>query len=122
MWHEIAPSCSAEEWAELPGPRQAYYVPNAQGRWVLDDLLGHIKSVQTPQELLPAYQIRQYSHRRAAFLKREQLPPDELAHQPRYPGTRAEYERWPNADSLRAELLYDMAGRLQAEFQEFWGS
>ena len=75
MWHEIAPSCSAEEWAELPGPRQAYYVPNAQGRWVLDDLLGHIKSVQTPQTLLPAYQIRQYSHRRAAFLKREQLPP-----------------------------------------------
>lgn len=122
MWQEIAPSCSTEEWEALPEPVRAYYVRNAQGLWVLDDLLGHIKSVQTPQALLPAYQIRQYSHRRAAFLKREQLPSDELAHQPRYPGTRAEYARWPTADSLRAELLYDMAGRLQAEFRELWGS
>ena len=69
MWPDTVPGSVAEP-TEVPAACRPYYVQNAAGRWVLDDLLGHIKSVQTPQELVPVYQIRQYSHRRAAFLRR----------------------------------------------------
>lgn len=120
MWPDTVPS-SVPDPTEVPAACRPYYVQNAAGRWVLDDLLGHIKSVQTPQELVPVYQIRQYSHRRAAFLRRDLLPPAELAQLPRYPATRDAYERRPDADNLRAELLYDVPGRMHAEFQELWG-
>lgn len=120
MWPETVP-CSVADPTEIPEACHPYYVRNAAGRWVLDDLLGHIKSVQTPPVLVPVYQIRQYSHRRAAFLRRDLLPPAELAHLPHYPDTRDAYERRPDADNLRAELLYDVPGRMHPELRKLWG-
>ena len=122
MWPEASPPVSVSDPASVPEECRPYYVANGEGRWVLEDLLGHIKSVQTPAPLVPVYQIRQYSHRRAAFLRRELLAPSELAHLPHYPSRRDEYEKWPNADSVHYDLLYDPSGRLYDEFKPLWGS
>jgi hypothetical protein len=122
MWPAGSPPCSVLDPVSVPEPCRAYYVANGRGRWILDDVLGHIRSVQTPPPLVPVYQIRQYSHRRAAFLRRDLLVLDELAHLPRYPQSRDEYQRWPNADAVRGDLLYDAAGRLYDEYGPLWGS
>lgn len=122
MWPEVSPPCSIQDPASVPEPCRPYYVSNGSGRWVLEDVLGHIRSVQTPSQLVPVYRIRQYSHRRAAFLKRDQLSPEELAHLPRYPRKREDYQAWPNADSVRWDLLYDPSGQLYEEFHALWGA
>ncbi len=121
MWPADVPPCTVDELSTLPAECRPFYVRAPGGCWMLDDVLGHIKSVQTPSALLPVYRIRQYSHRRAAFLRRELARPEDLALLPRYPATREAYELWPDADSLRKELLYDVPGRLHAEFRALWG-
>ncbi len=121
MWPKGSPPCSVQDLVSVPEECRPYFVPSGNGLWVLEDVLGHIKSVQTPQALVPVYQIRQYSHRRAAFLRRDLLAPDDLAHLPRYPQEREEYQTWPNADSVHLDLLYDASGRLYEEYKELWG-
>lgn len=121
MWPAGSPPCSILDPTSVPEQCRPYYVLNGGGRWILEDVLGHIKSVQTPPPLVSVYRIRQYSHRRAAFLRRDLLTPEELAHLPRYPHERENYRTWPNADSVHWDLLYDPSGRLYEEFWPLWG-
>ena len=82
MWPVDCPPCYVADPAELPPETRPYYQAGSGSGWILRDILDHLMSVNTPVQLRPVYEIRQYSHRRASFLKRNLVPDDSL---PRLP-------------------------------------
>jgi hypothetical protein len=120
-WPHDCPPCWIAEIGAVPSETHAYYEPSPRGGFVLRDMLDHITSVKTPVVLRPVYEIRQFSHRRASFLKRHLVPLAVRASLPHYPARLEAYKMWPTADALHADLLYDPSGALIAEFQDLWG-
>jgi hypothetical protein len=120
MWPSASPPAAVTDLDEVPSEARAYYEQAEGGGFVLRDILDHVTSVHTPDCLKPAYQIRQYSHRRASFLKRELVPAEWQGRLPRYPRTLAAYRAGPRSDALHADLLYAPSGVLWDEFREGW--
>jgi hypothetical protein len=120
MWPSESPPLHVADLSEVPEEARPYYQSAASGGFVLRDMLDHVSSVHTPECLKRVYQIRQYSHRRTAFLKRELLSPGELALLPSYPDRLEDYRRRPEADQLHTDLLYTPQGDLYEEFHALW--
>ncbi len=121
-WPAGVPPVFVLDPADVPEEARPYYETMLDGGFVLRDILDHVTSVHTPDCLKPVYQIRQYSHRRASFLKRDLLPAADLDRLPRYPGTLAEYRRSERSDALHADLLYAPSGELWEEFTALWAA
>jgi hypothetical protein len=107
------------EVSALPVRDRAFYEPSASGGFVLRDILNHLMSVDTPLALRPLYEIRQFSHRRASFLKRELIPEPIRTFYPSYPLRLNEYRHREEADALHGDLLY-LNGTLCPEFRHLW--
>ena len=122
MWPSQSPAAHVADLAAVPDEARSYYVPAETGGFVLRDILDHLASVHTPESLKPVYQIRQYSHRRTAFLKRHLVPAEHERRLPRYPQRVEEYRAREDADTLHADVLYSPAGDLYEEFQEQWAA
>jgi len=120
-WPQDCPPCWIADIGTASLETQSYYEPAGLGGFVLRDMLDHITSVRTPVALRPVYEIRQFSHRRASFLKRHLVPLAAREKLPRYPARLGAYKMNPAADALHADLLYDPSGALMAEFQDLWG-
>jgi hypothetical protein len=120
-WPQESPSCWIADTSMVSLEISTYYEPSRRGGFVLRDMLDHITSVKTPVALRAVYEIRQFSHRRASFLKRHLVPLEERDKLPRYPARLEVYRLDPAADALHADLLYDPAGALIAEFHDLWG-
>ncbi len=119
-WPVESPPALVTRLDDVPEGARPYYEPAPEGGWILRDMLDHIMSVHTPDCLKPVYQIRQYSHRRASFLKRHLVPEPARARLALYPERLADYQASGRADALHADLLYDPAGRLYDEFRDHW--
>lgn len=120
MWPSDSPPLHVAELSTVPEEARPYYEPAASGGFVLRDMLDHVSSVHTPECLKRVYQIRQYSHRRTSFLKRELLTGEQLALLPSYPDRLEDYRRRPEADALHTDLLYTPQGDLYEEFHALW--
>lgn len=120
MWPSSTPPAAVSALEEVPAEARPYYEPAPGGGFVLRDILDHVASVHTPDCLKPVYQIRQYSHRRASFLKRDLVPDGWRERLPRYPDTISTYRAGPRSDALHADLLYAPSGELWDEFRERW--
>jgi hypothetical protein len=120
MWPTECPRCYVADPLEVPPETRPYYQAGRDGGWILRDILDHLMSVNTPVPLRPVYEIRQYSHRRASFLKRHLVPADSQPQLPLYPEGLEDYLGQDDADPLHADLLYRPKGTLYPEFWHFW--
>jgi hypothetical protein len=119
MWPQACSPCwIINNLTDLPVDTRPYYEPAHRSGWILRDILDHVMSINTLEPLQPAYQIRQYSHRRASFLRRPLMPPAEIALLPRYP--ERDYRGCKDADALHTDLLYSPEGLMYPEFRQFW--
>jgi hypothetical protein len=120
MWPVDCPPCYVADPAELPPETRPYYQAGSGSGWILRDILDHLMSVNTPVQLRPVYEIRQYSHRRASFLKRNLVPDDSLPRLPLYPERLEDYRSQDAADALHSDLLYSPSGVIYPEFRQYW--
>jgi hypothetical protein len=120
MWPQTCPPCWVADLAEVPPEARPYYQPAQTTGWILRDILDHIMSVNAPTLLRPVYQIRQFSHRRASFLKRALVPAIDRAFLPLYPERLEDYRQYNDADALHTDLLYGPSGMMYPEFRPLW--
>jgi hypothetical protein len=120
MWPTDCPPCHVTDLVEVLPETRPYYQAGRGRGWVLRDILDHLMSVNTPLQLRPVYEIRQYSHRRASSLKHHLVPDNSRPQLPFYYERLADYRGQIDAAALHTDLLYSPEGILYPEFRHFW--